>query len=836
MTGVYRSTLGERSYDIVVGDGAIDGSRPCSRAGAGGRGRHPARASATARRRARRPRSTAPASRTRRSSWAKARTPSRSRPSRSSAASSRSGVCCAATSSSRSAAESSATPPASRPRSTTAASTSCRCPTTLLAMVDAAIGGKTGVNLPEGKNLVGAFHQPLAVFADPTRARDAARPRVPLRARRDRQVRVDGRRLRVAARRPTLARARSGGRSPRSIAAVRRDQGARRRGRRAERTGARAVLNYGHTLAHALETATGHALLHGEAVAIGLVFAAQLAAALERIDRRRRRRSTRRSSARSGCPSTRRRRAARPTTCSRSWSATRSRAAGSRSCSTGRTESSGSTIPTRPPSQGARRDRTWRGKLMATILLLSGPNLNLLGEREPEHYGTTTLDELVALARETAAKRGHELEHVQSNHEGALIDAIHAARGRCAAIVINAGRVHALRVRAHRRARDVRRREDRGAPLEPGRPRSVAAPLGDRARRRRHDHRLARRRLPPRDRSRRDRSGGREDDVTLTTHARPARRRAAARPAARALRRRELDALLVTKLAERSLPHRVHRLGRDAARHAPTTRCSSPTAGTPSSRTKQLGARGRRRPRSRSALTGAGAARAARRRGRGRARGSGSRTTASRGRDQRDFVDHFDGVELVPAGALVEDLRRVKDAARSTASARACAIADDAFQSLLPRLARRHHRAPVRARARVRDARTRRERQQLRSDHRGRARTARSRTPVPSDRVIGRNELVVCDFGCIVDGYCSDMTRTVSVGDPGPDARHLYDVVLRASTPGAPWSRPTSRAPTSTARRATSSPTRAGPSVLAFDRSRSRSRDPRGAAGGGDRP
>jgi len=76
---------------------------------------------------------------------------------------------------------------------------------------------------------------------------------------------------------------------------------------------------------------------------------------------------------------------------------------------------------------------------MATILLLSGPNLNLLGRREPEHYGTTTLDELVALARETAAKSGHDLEHLQSNHEGELVDAVHAARGRCAAIVVNAG-------------------------------------------------------------------------------------------------------------------------------------------------------------------------------------------------------------------------------------------------------------------------------------------------------------------------------------------------------------------------------------------------------------
>src|SRR5690348_16645944 len=76
---------------------------------------------------------------------------------------------------------------------------------------------------------------------------------------------------------------------------------------------------------------------------------------------------------------------------------------------------------------------------MATILLLSGPNLNLLGEREPDVYGTTTLEELVEQARDQAAKRGHEVEHVQSNHEGALVDAIHAARGRCAAIVFNPG-------------------------------------------------------------------------------------------------------------------------------------------------------------------------------------------------------------------------------------------------------------------------------------------------------------------------------------------------------------------------------------------------------------
>jgi len=73
------------------------------------------------------------------------------------------------------------------------------------------------------------------------------------------------------------------------------------------------------------------------------------------------------------------------------------------------------------------------------ILLLNGPNLNLVGEREPEIYGTATLEDHVGVARATADGLGYAVEHVQSNHEGVLIDAIHAARGRCAAIVINAG-------------------------------------------------------------------------------------------------------------------------------------------------------------------------------------------------------------------------------------------------------------------------------------------------------------------------------------------------------------------------------------------------------------
>lgn len=74
-----------------------------------------------------------------------------------------------------------------------------------------------------------------------------------------------------------------------------------------------------------------------------------------------------------------------------------------------------------------------------TVMVLSGPNLNLLGEREPEVYGAETLDDHLAVATEAATAHGLAVEHLQSNHEGELVDAIHSARTSCAAIVINPG-------------------------------------------------------------------------------------------------------------------------------------------------------------------------------------------------------------------------------------------------------------------------------------------------------------------------------------------------------------------------------------------------------------
>ncbi|MCY1297334.1 3-dehydroquinate dehydratase [compost metagenome] len=72
-----------------------------------------------------------------------------------------------------------------------------------------------------------------------------------------------------------------------------------------------------------------------------------------------------------------------------------------------------------------------------TVLVLNGPNLNMLGTREPATYGHETLADISALCSRTAAGLGFEVEFRQTNHEGELIDWIHQARGRCAGILIN---------------------------------------------------------------------------------------------------------------------------------------------------------------------------------------------------------------------------------------------------------------------------------------------------------------------------------------------------------------------------------------------------------------
>ncbi len=143
--------------------------------------------------------------------------------------------------------------------------------TTLLGMVDAAIGGKTGVNLPEGKNLVGAFWQPSGVICDLDAL--ATLPEREMRCGLGEMSKyhfLTGDDLLALPLDERIAR----------CVEIKADVVAsdEREG------GRRALLNYGHTLAHAIEIATDHEIAHGEAVAIGLMFAAELAFELGRID------------------------------------------------------------------------------------------------------------------------------------------------------------------------------------------------------------------------------------------------------------------------------------------------------------------------------------------------------------------------------------------------------------------------------------------------------------------------------------------------------------------------------------------------------------------------
>ena len=151
-------------------------------------------------------------------------------------------------------------------------------PSTLLGQVDAAIGGKNGVNLPEGKNLVGTFHQPVGVLCDtavlttlPDREWASGRGEVAKYAL------LTGDDAQSLASAPVAEQVARCAQIKASIVVADEREG-----------GSRALLNYGHTLAHGIETvqdsASPVALRHGEAVAVGLAFAARLAERLGRID------------------------------------------------------------------------------------------------------------------------------------------------------------------------------------------------------------------------------------------------------------------------------------------------------------------------------------------------------------------------------------------------------------------------------------------------------------------------------------------------------------------------------------------------------------------------
>jgi 3-dehydroquinate synthase len=150
-------------------------------------------------------------------------------------------------------------------------------PTTVLAMVDSSVGGKTGVDTTHGKNLVGAFHQPRIVVADIGLL--ATLPDIQLRAGlaeavkhgaiadRDHFAQIEERRAALLGRDLEELTAIVGRSVEIKADIVARDEKER---------GQRAILNFGHTVGHALETLTGYTLLHGEAVALGMAVEARL--------------------------------------------------------------------------------------------------------------------------------------------------------------------------------------------------------------------------------------------------------------------------------------------------------------------------------------------------------------------------------------------------------------------------------------------------------------------------------------------------------------------------------------------------------------------------------
>jgi Xaa-Pro aminopeptidase len=157
---------------------------------------------------------------------------------------------------------------------------------------------------------------------------------------------------------------------------------------------------------------------------------------------------------------------------------------------------------------------------------------------------------------------------------------------------------------------------------------------------------------------------------------------------------------------------------------------------------------------------------------------------------QRAFASEwFPHAELVATQGLVEAMRRVKDPAEVARIRAACTIADDTLQEVCSMLADRPTEREVALR--------------LELGMRERGASGNSFDPIvasgpngakpharPTDRRVERGELVVMDFGCVVDGYCSDMTRTVSVGDPGADATRLWDTVLASQRAGRDSVRP----------------------------------------------
>lgn len=321
-------------------------------------------------------------------------------------------------------------------------------PTTLLAQVDSSVGGKVAVDHPLGKNLVGAFHAPKAVVADTDTLRT-----LPVRERWSGLAEVvkasfltdsargpDGLLTCLEAELESVAT----GESPHlpsilgqaisiKAAIVEADE---------KESDLRRVLNLGHTIGHGLEAASGYSLRHGEAVVLGMRAALHLSHRLV------------------GLAASERDRALAlldrfplppippldPGDVLEMVKRDKKAAGGQIGFVLLEALGRPVILPLGEDALAEGIEVALSGAEVAPVgsrpqrvLVLHGPNLNLLGEREPGIYGQTTLPELDGLLRQRATELGLELMTFQSNHEGALIDRIHEARHWMDALVINPG-------------------------------------------------------------------------------------------------------------------------------------------------------------------------------------------------------------------------------------------------------------------------------------------------------------------------------------------------------------------------------------------------------------
>ncbi|MBU0508133.1 3-dehydroquinate synthase [bacterium] len=320
-------------------------------------------------------------------------------------------------------------------------------PTTLMGMVDAAIGGKTGMDHPLGKNLIGTFHQPLAVFA-PMNVLTTLDPREWLSGSAEvvKCALISGGRLwqLVRSHGPDLGRWSKVEmhEAVRLAAAVKieivsqdeRDLGVRR------------LLNLGHTFGHALEAVTGYSrLTHGEAVFYGLRSAVQMSARLGLLPEK----------TAAGIDEVLAR-APVPAVCIEPEALTDALEHDKKTASgtlhwillsdIGKLQITSEVSREIVNEAADRLCRIARAgvagestQIRKRILVINGPNLNLLGTRQPEAYGTRSYEELIRWLRNAAAERDAELLVRQSNIEGELVEIVQRARQWADGIIINPG-------------------------------------------------------------------------------------------------------------------------------------------------------------------------------------------------------------------------------------------------------------------------------------------------------------------------------------------------------------------------------------------------------------